>query len=147
MSSLPGGWNPGEGRSAGAPALLLRLVAGLAADVAIRRGLEALDDIAVVLETAAEHKGEDGAGVAGNCDGCVHGAVSVVPIVGNGGDVLPRTPARRPAHGQTLPLRGACAGMVGRWHQAGARHGRGDPSGVPRYDSADGTADESGSVR
>ena len=51
-------------------------------------------------EAAGEQVGEKGAvGIAGKRHGRVHRAVSFVPIAGNGGDVLPRTPVRRPAHG------------------------------------------------
>ena len=45
----------------------------------------------------------------GKRHGCVHRAVSFVPNAGNGGNVLPRTPARRPAHGQARPLGGVPA--------------------------------------
>ena len=68
--------------------------------------MEALDDIAVVLKATAEQVSQNRAGVAGNRDRCVHGAVSFVPIVGSGGNVLPRTPARRPTLGQALALGG-----------------------------------------
>ena len=40
-----------------------------AADVAVRHRLEALDQVAVVLEAAAEQVGQDRAGVAGNRGG------------------------------------------------------------------------------
>ena len=52
------------------PALarLRRLVAVQAANVAVGHRPEALCDIAVVLETAVEQVGEDGAGIAGNRD-------------------------------------------------------------------------------
>ena len=54
--------------------------------------------------------------------------------------------AAPPTHGQALPLRGACAGLAGVRHRAGARHERGDPGGEPGYDAVDGTADEGGAV-
>ena len=41
--------------------------------------------------------------------GWLHGAVSFVPVVGNGGDALPGTSTRRPAHGPTLTLGGGPA--------------------------------------
>ncbi len=63
-----------------APALRRGLVAGHAADVAIRERLVPLDDIALVGQAAAEHVGQDGGGASGNRDGCVHGAVSFMPV-------------------------------------------------------------------
>ena len=81
---------------------LRRLGAGPAADVAVGHRLEALDHVAAVLQTAGEHVGEEGAGIAGKRHGCIHRAVSVVPIVGNGGDApLPDIhppPRSRPGH-------------------------------------------------
>ena len=80
-----------------APALRGRRFARPAADVAVGHGLEPLDDVALVRQAAAEHVGQDRGCAAGNRYRCVHGAVSFVPMVGNGGDALPRTSDRRPA--------------------------------------------------
>ena len=101
-----------------APSLLRRLVVGAAADIAVGHRLEALDHVAVVLETAGEHVGEEGAGIAGKRHGCIHRAVSVVPIVGNGGDApSPGHPPAAPLTAPLLPLGGA--------RRVGRNHGRG----------------------
>ena len=63
-----------------APALRRDLVAGPAADVAVGHGLVALHDVALVGQAAAEQVGQDGGGASGNRDGCVHGAVSFMPM-------------------------------------------------------------------
>ena len=89
-----------------APALREDRVAGAAADVAVGHGLEPLHDVALVHQAAAEHVGQDRGCAAGNRYRCVHDAVSFMPVVGNGGDALPRTSIRRPVHGLT-PLSAA----------------------------------------
>ena len=72
-----------------------------AADVAVGHGLEPLHDVTLVRQAAAEHVGQDRGCTAGNRYRCVHGAVSFMPVSGNGGDALPRTSDRRPASGRT----------------------------------------------
>ena len=59
---------------------LRRPFARPAADVAVGHGLVALDDVALVGQAAAEQVGQDGGGASGNRDGCVHGAVSFMPV-------------------------------------------------------------------
>ena len=45
-----------------------------------------------------------GHAIVGSRHRCRHGETSVVPVMMSGGDALPRTSARRPAHGRTRPL-------------------------------------------
>ena len=69
-----------------------------AADVAVGHGLELLDDIALVGEAMAEEVREERRRAAGDCDCRIHDAVSIVPVVGNGGD------APSPGHPAAAPL-------------------------------------------
>ena len=56
------------------------------ANVAVGQSHEALDDVLLVREPAAEEMNQERRRhVAGHRHGCRHGAVSVVPVVGNGG--------------------------------------------------------------
>ena len=55
-------------------------------------------------EAAAEGMNEIGAGAARKRIQGLHGEVSVVPVVGNGGDALSRTSGRHSAHGPALRL-------------------------------------------
>ena len=68
--------------------------------------LEALDDIALALEAAGKQMDEDGARMAGNPDGCVNDAVSLVPSPSyqwsETAAIHSRTSFRRPAHRPTL---------------------------------------------
>ena len=91
-----------------------RRVAGRAADVAVGHGLEPFHDIVFVRQAAAEHVGQDRGCAAGNRYCCVHGAVSFMPIIGNGGEALPRAihPPSRSRPG--LPLLAACLHGGGR---------------------------------
>ena len=55
----------------------LRLaLAGPTDDLAVERRLVALDDVAVIVETAAEHMDEKGARAGARCRDCLHHAVS-----------------------------------------------------------------------
>ena len=109
---------PVNGRFAALSAAVIRFAlraffagAGPGTDVAIRVRLEPLDDVSLVGQAAAAEEVDRKriCRVAGYRDRCRHGAASIVPVVGNGWDALPWTPARRPASRQDLPLRGAMA--------------------------------------
>ena len=65
---------------------------------------KALHDVAFIGQAAAEQVSQDRGCVAGNRYGCVHGAVSFMLVIRNGGGALPRTSDRRSASGQVLPL-------------------------------------------
>ena len=106
-AGLPDRLQRGDGALRLAPGIRRGLVTRPAADVAVGHRPVALHDVALVGEAAAEDVGEDGAGVAGNRDSCMHGAVSFMPVSGIGGDALPRTSGLRSASGRPLPLGGA----------------------------------------
>ena len=96
----------GEDALRRAPAAALRRLGLDGPDVAVEHRLEALDDVALVGQAEADDVGEERGCVGSKRLGWLHGAVSVVPVVGNGGDALPRTSTRRPAHGQARPFAG-----------------------------------------
>ena len=106
-----------------APTAAFRRVGVDGPDVAVEHRLEALDDVARVGETEADEVGEERGCVGRKRLGWLHGAVSFVPVVGNGGDVLPRTSTRRPAHGPAPPPGGVCATIRGQRRQSRARQG------------------------
>ena len=77
--------------------LFRRRLAGPGADVFVCVRLEPLHDLAIVGQAAAEEVREERVRrVAGNRNRYAHGAVSIVAMVGYGGDTLPRTSIRRP---------------------------------------------------
>ena len=125
----------GGGEALGlAPALpRRRRLAAPGANLAVGERLEPLDDVSVIDEAGAEEVREErGRRVAGYRDRRGHGAASIVPVVWNGGDALPRTSGRRPATGQALALGGA--GREGARAANDRRYARGSGTGGQQAD-------------
>ena len=80
-----------------ASALALRRLGLDRPDVAVEHRLETLDDMAIVGEAEADEVGEEHGCVGRKRRGWLHGAVSVLPMVGNGG--MPS-----PEHSPAAPL-------------------------------------------
>ena len=136
-----------------APALpRRRFLAGPGADISIRQGLEPLDHVAVVGKAGAEEMHQERARrVAGHRHRCRHGVASISPVMMSGGDALPRTPNRRPAHGRTPPPRGAKRAGGERAIDASGRYDYGSGTGLGGLASgarnAPATACETGEAR
>ena len=127
-------------------ALALRRLGLDGADVAVEHRPVALDDVVLVVEAAPDDVGEERGCVAGKHLGWLHGAVSFELMNGNGGDLLPDIhppPRSRPSSSSSRRVCRDGGRTAPGWGAAGVWR----PGGVPGYDSVDGTADESGTVR